>query len=53
VFVDDDHEALECRVIAPDARVIRTAKPVVSSIEESSEHHGVWYAGEVPLGITV
>jgi hypothetical protein len=53
MFVNDDHEALAREVIAPDAKVIGTAELVVRGIKESSEHHGVWHAGEVPLGITV
>jgi hypothetical protein len=53
VFIDDDHKALARGVIAPDAGVIGTAEPVIRGVEESLEHHGVRYAGEFPLGITL
>jgi hypothetical protein len=53
VFVDDNDKTLTRGVIAPNAGVIGTAEPVVRGVEESMEHHGVWYTGEVPLGVAV
>jgi hypothetical protein len=40
MFVDGDHKALGCRVIAPNARVIRAVEPVVRGVEESPERTG-------------
>jgi hypothetical protein len=51
MFIDDDHEALVCRIVASDDGVIGAAEPVVCGVEEPLEHHRVRHAGEVPLGI--
>jgi hypothetical protein len=53
VFIGDDHEALVCWVVACDAGVVEATELVVRDIEETLEHHRVWQAREVPLGIAV
>jgi hypothetical protein len=51
LVVDDHHKALTCGVIAPGARVVGAAEPVVRGVEELMEHHWVRHTGEVPLRI--
>jgi hypothetical protein len=53
MFIDDDHVALACRIIASDAGIVGVAEPVVCGVEEPLEHHRIGYVGEVSLGISV
>jgi hypothetical protein len=41
MFVDDDHEALMCSVVASDIGVVEAAELVVRSVKEPLEHHRV------------
>jgi hypothetical protein len=52
MFVDDDHEALACGVVASDTRVVGAAQPVVCGVEEPLEHHRVWYTREAHSAYT-
>jgi hypothetical protein len=51
MFIDDDHEAVTCWVVASDTGVVGVTEPVFCGVEEPLEHNWVRYAGEVPLGI--
>jgi hypothetical protein len=53
VFIDDDHETLRRRVVAPDAGIIGKTEAIVRGVEESLEHHEVQYTGEIPLGVAM
>jgi hypothetical protein len=48
MFVDGNHKALTCGVIASNVGVVGATEPVVRGVEELPEHHGVRFAGEVP-----
>jgi hypothetical protein len=51
LVVGEHDQALPRGVVAPGTGVVRVAELVVRGVEEPSEHHRVWHAGELPLRV--